>query len=635
MILRCMWILLVFLLGAGTITAQVYDSVTHLSGTQQIGKNDVTVTSANGGSYTFCNMGPYRFGGKTTGAGSYTFTFSRLVANVRIPVGFLGYGGPNPDVVSFAVNGLPYPLTPPNVTGLDAVYWCTRTQAVIQGGDLFPASGETGAEVNIPGGIYSVTISCNDLWNGVSSGFFFENFYASSNAPVCWDDTLKLFSGPEIAGATFLWQGPAGFTSTLRNPVIPNAQAVRAGDYIVRITVPGGIVTDTVPVVMSPRPAAIINFTSPVCVGSTLQLRPSASDLPGTRYVWSGPRDFSDTIASPEISPVVTGHAGVYHMTATLGVCSVSADTVITVSKPSFHSITKVICSNESIDFNGNNINEAGTYHDTLIAANGCDSIITLDLAALPAPEVSITTLTDTLCKGGDTVLFTAGGASRYTWYNIQDMAIGNGTALSAYISETDNRVKLVGVADNECTDTVVSIIPFSGFRISLTASDTLLYPGEALRLETGSAHPYTVTGWGPPELFGDQQAPEQAIYADTTRRYTVRARSGKGCMDTASVLVKTKVRVFLPTAFSPNGDGLNDVFRPAARGGGLSIRTFRIFDRWGRVVWETARSAGTKGWDGMTGGSPAEMGVYFYTIDVETDSGEKIEQTGSVTLVR
>ena len=83
------------------------------------------------------------------------------------------------------------------------------------------------------------------------------------------------------------------------------------------------------------------------------------------------------------------------------------------------------------------------------------------------------------------------------------------------------------------------------------------------------------------------------------------------------------------------NGDGRNDYFHPLVRGIVILVRSFLIYDRWGKKVWDTVNGTAASGWDGTCNGIPTELGVYFYSISIETHEGEKTERAGEGTLVR
>ena len=107
------------------------------------------------------------------------------------------------------------------------------------------------------------------------------------------------------------------------------------------------------------------------------------------------------------------------------------------------------------------------------------------------------------------------------------------------------------------------------------------------------------------------------------------------GCKAADSVLITAKpcCELFFPNAFSPNNDNHNDVFRPVTNGH-QEIRTFRIINRWGQVVYETKEDRA--GWNGQYNGKDQDVGTYYYFISYRCDgSDEFLEQKGEVMLVR
>ncbi len=107
------------------------------------------------------------------------------------------------------------------------------------------------------------------------------------------------------------------------------------------------------------------------------------------------------------------------------------------------------------------------------------------------------------------------------------------------------------------------------------------------------------------------------------------------GCRDVDSLFlnVKSCCDAVLPTAFTPNGDGRNDNFRIITQGFN-DLSTFRVTNRWGRTVWETADNR-SNGWDGTISSTPAENGVYFWFLRYTCTDGLIYEKSGEVTLIR
>ncbi|MCH8546865.1 MAG: gliding motility-associated C-terminal domain-containing protein, partial [Cryomorphaceae bacterium] len=90
--------------------------------------------------------------------------------------------------------------------------------------------------------------------------------------------------------------------------------------------------------------------------------------------------------------------------------------------------------------------------------------------------------------------------------------------------------------------------------------------------------------------------------------------------------------RIFIPSAFTPNGDGVNDRFE--VKGDGIRQYSIRIFSRWGAEVFYSTSLA--RAWDGTINGEPAPTGVYVYVVTViGFDITEVFTETGSMTLMR
>jgi gliding motility-associated-like protein len=108
-------------------------------------------------------------------------------------------------------------------------------------------------------------------------------------------------------------------------------------------------------------------------------------------------------------------------------------------------------------------------------------------------------------------------------------------------------------------------------------------------------------------------------------------AISDQGCRDTAygEVYVQGVVRFFMPTAFSPNCDGINDILDPAVTG--MKVVEFNVFNRWGERVF----SSNGEGWDGTYRGQAVQAGVYTYTLVLKEENGTQKLFSGTVSLIR
>ena len=101
---------------------------------------------------------------------------------------------------------------------------------------------------------------------------------------------------------------------------------------------------------------------------------------------------------------------------------------------------------------------------------------------------------------------------------------------------------------------------------------------------------------------------------------------------DTMQILVLKKPGYYLPTAFTPNGDGLNDIAIPYLVGM-KSLKSFSVFNRWGNLIFYTNREG--EGWDGKSKGVTQDSGVYVWILDFFNKENKKITEKGTITIIR
>ncbi|MFZ1328263.1 MAG: T9SS type B sorting domain-containing protein, partial [Chitinophagaceae bacterium] len=117
--------------------------------------------------------------------------------------------------------------------------------------------------------------------------------------------------------------------------------------------------------------------------------------------------------------------------------------------------------------------------------------------------------------------------------------------------------------------------------------------------------------------------------------QYKVIVYSTQGCKDSAYINIKvfkTKPTIFVPTAFTPNNDGKNDLLRPIAVGIS-NIEYFNIYNRWGQLLFSTTING--QGWDGRINGVLQSTGTFVWTVKATDYTGEAYFQKGVVTLIR
>jgi gliding motility-associated-like protein len=164
---------------------------------------------------------------------------------------------------------------------------------------------------------------------------------------------------------------------------------------------------------------------------------------------------------------------------------------------------------------------------------------------------------------------------------------------------------------------------------------DTSVVVGQELQFNGSGGISYI---WSPPTGLSNLLISNPIGIYDSeidSVRYKLVVTDQAGCTDSAFVLVKvfkTNPYIFVPSAFTPNGDGLNDIIRPIAVGI-KQIKYFSIYNRWGQMVFTTTTNG--QGWDGKIAGKPQNSGVFVWMVSAIDYIGKPIFLKGTVTLIR
>lgn len=180
--------------------------------------------------------------------------------------------------------------------------------------------------------------------------------------------------------------------------------------------------------------------------------------------------------------------------------------------------------------------------------------------------------------------------------------------------------------------DTVlVTVLP----RIrAFAGNDTAVVNGQPLQLQASGGSAYA---WFPATGLSNSSIANPFVIFDqsgTAITYMVRVTKGF-CQATDSLdikVFKTPADIFVPSAFTPNNDGMNDLLRPILVGI-KKLETFKLFNRWGQPVFETSKPG--EGWDGVFNGVPQQSGTFVYTVTGFSYLDQMVVRKGAVVLVR
>ncbi len=278
------------------------------------------------------------------------------------------------------------------------------------------------------------------------------------------------------------------------------------------------------------------------------------------------------------------------------------------------------------------------TYTLTTQTSNGCEETDEVTVTVYTPPNV-FAGLDVTIC-GGDEVTLSATGAISYEWTPSGGLNTTSGETVIASPTITTNYV-VVGTDDNGCSSSAevevfVNPQPDISASASQTTIDVALPVPESATLTALSSGGVNYS-WTPLDgILTDPNSSSVEVQPSDTTTYYVTVTDANGCtnIDSITINVIGFYEVFLPTAFSPNADGINDTYAPIIIGLTPDRRLidFSIYNRWGELVFISKDRF--FGWDGTIGGTPQPLGTYVIVVRSEV-FGEGIVHREAFQLVR
>lgn len=510
-------------------------------------------------------------------------------------------------------------------------------------------------------GNYIVTLialgsnNCNDTITDTLTVLSANVTAAYAASPIQGCGPLNVIFTNNSTGATYYsWNFGNGQTS---NAVSPTYNYTAAGTYTVTLIAGTnsicGVAEDsvkTIVITVGSSPSLSINSTQTSCTGNTgtATVTPSGGTSPFT-YSWN----------NGQTSATATGlGSGTYTVTVTdaLGCTATSNVSVSTVNGPnaSISAGSPISCfgginGSAIVTANGGTAPytyswnpggattqtatglAAGTYSVIITDASGCTTLQSITIAQPTAINSSISSTPDTCSKNiGTATAIASGGTAGYT-YN------WNNGGTSATISGLSTGTYSVLITDaNNCTNTQTVIVsPYSTATITASANVTITYGASANLSATGGI----AYSWTPPVNLSCTNCPNPIATPSATTTYTVYGIDAYGCSNFDSVTVTVETPCYMetlekivPNAFSPNGDGKNDVLCISQN---ICIRNFnlKIFDRWGSVLFET--SDYSRCWDGTYNDKLLNSAGFIYVFNAEIINGDTINQKGIISLIR
>jgi gliding motility-associated-like protein len=328
---------------------------------------------------------------------------------------------------------------------------------------------------------------------------------------------------------------------------------------------------------------------------------------------------------------------------------SFKAVTTQTGSQPIYQwKINNIVVGTNNADFATTALSNGDlvTCTVTTDANNTCGPVqtiasdpITMKVQEPLNPSVQIAADKTSICQG-DVVRFSAqtanaGDHPAFTW-QLNGSAVANTeNYASNNLSDKDAVSCLIQVtgcttsASTSSNSITMSVNPVPV--ININPADTIVAAGSTVALYAQVSAPISYA-WSPTDqLQSSLTLNPVTVPLLASTNYQLRVTSVAGCNAVAQASIKVITQVLMPSAFTPNADGKNDVFRipPSVN---FHLRSFSIYDRWGNKIFSTSDIS--KGWDGTYKGVALNGDTFIYTISGKDDKGT-IEQKGTVLLIR
>jgi gliding motility-associated-like protein len=393
-----------------------------------------------------------------------------------------------------------------------------------------------------------------------------------------------------------------------------------------------------------------------ICYLDTLQLKADTTAGTPTSIVWSPNYMISDINSfNPLVSPDVTttyyaGFSNAYGCDAkdsitiqvkTFVSLQLRSDTTICTSDP-----VKLDIVSDGLYYSWNPVQDldnatlknpvarptqSRNYHVTA-SIGKCITSGDIAIKAIDYPKANAG-LDSAVCLGTSAYLHASGGVY-YSWSpaifldasNISNPVVRNPAGSVRYVVTVRDTLGCPKPVKDTIVVTVVNIKADAGPR------DTVAVIGQPLQLRAAGTTNYL---WTPATWLNSSSIYNPVALPENDIEYVLRASDASGCYGIDSISVKfykLLPGLYAPNAFTPNGDGLNDVFRITSLGM-KSLEIFRVYNRFGQLVY-SGNDTG-KGWNGNVKGIPQITGTYVWYAEGVTYLGKRVQHKGQVILIR
>lgn len=480
------------------------------------------------------------------------------------------------------------------------------------------------------------------------------------------------FTANAPGAVSYTWTGPNNFNVTQPNTQFVNLSPSWSGQYTVTAQFNNGNLncysSNTTDLLVKPNIQFSLTPINKLCFGQTL-------NVPGpngaTSYTWSGP-GFNSNTQNLYLPNASTVNIGTYNLTVDLNGCKTYGSIYIDVQDPIIWRnapSNMTICKGDSFTFTAEADHGSGNYaynwnpyynitgptgsvqvgvgqgttiynvtvYDIACPTYTINHSFTLTVNRAPVPNLQ---LDNNKCEPFCQIYNSKIGTNGSITYNFNNGSLYGGDSINVCLSSGNYTLDMTTIGENGCKETfrypsIITIHPKPNANFSwdptnpntVSESNTTFIPAE-------QSMSITTYAWYFPDLStSDAKTPQYKFNEQNNYPVTLVLTSNYGCTDTITkiVQVRDEFLIWIPNAFTANGDGLNDTFRPK----GLGIKTYEmsIFDRWGSLIFQSNDIM--KDWDGSFKGKLCTEGVYVYKMNITDTNGKTHTKTGHVTLLK
>ncbi|MBA3682203.1 MAG: gliding motility-associated C-terminal domain-containing protein, partial [Bacteroidetes bacterium] len=623
----------------GTNTVAVSPNFTICAG----GNQTLTANAASAISYSWNGQGGYTSGVQnptitgipTSGTGVYTATAFFTINSFTC-------------TTSATLNGSVVAIPPLTVTPTSSIICATDNTTITASGSL-NYTWTPAATLNTGNGpivianpmtttVYSITgqdASGCFKYNTISIAVNPQPTLSPTSNTMCFGTSASL----TVNGATAYTWTPAGTLSSANGSTVTATPPTSTIYTITGASNKGCLNTTTASVLVNPLPV-LSTSDHTICYGNSTNVSVSGAN----NYTWTPATALSATnspnvIANPlqTITYTVIGIDGNGCSQSTISTVIVNPLPIISITSPS--TICKgqsaLMTANGATSYTWNSTNFTSSQSVSPIVSttysvvgkdvNGCINTGTVFLNVMVQPTLNIAG-TPTVCLGNMLTL-TASGGLDYSWDT------GDSTNVIMIEPQT-NTIYTVSSGIAPCnSSTIFAVTVYTPQPLTPYADPPIIVYGASsvIHANAPAGNPFS---WSFSPDISCNTCETNTVTPSATTIYTVTTTDNNGCVVTSTVLVQVDIicgDAFVPSAFSPNGDGFNDFW--CVYGNCIESMNIQLYNRWGEKVFESGDKS--QCWDGTYKGVLQNDAVFIYQLTTTFVNGEKIVKKGNVTLKR